>query len=559
MRLRRFLTRITARSAIAVWLALILALSLSLIPIPFAAAAEAEASHELSNPLSPDDFQVVARHGDSYLAENSAGKKLLYLKGDAYERGYAEGSLCPQGVQRMAKEYLENVFFELTEDLGISVDLRQYPWLWNLLWQILKMLVGANQDAVPEEFLLEMRGIADACRDLGYDVDFSDLLTLNVGMDTLESVYIGFEAAFCNEFAVFGGATRDGGLLHGRDLMFPTGGDILADESLIMVHDPTDGYPFVAAAAPALVGIPTGMNCEGISCAMDVVASIFTRPLVSGEGTMLLCRKVVQYAGSLEEGIALIRDSDRAVPWLYLIADGQQGDAVVLETFASSLLPPGDNLYNYLNRVFFGLLSIFLPSLRQSVSSSPQAAAGGGEWEIVDGEVVGNDMAVLQSQSSCPGLDKGVMVRRADYLDPEWFDCPWLAEGPVDASAPAYGFFPRQVEEYSDLVAMTNHYIIPLMSLTYPALLGSGGTSLWRYDTMLGLLDHSYGVIDETEAMWVIDFLNPARCDYYGTDTSQSIKGHHVLMDNRDLEMWSLHGYYDTSWVHVDLMEILER
>jgi len=95
------------------------------------------------------------------------------------------------------------------------------------------------------------------------------------------------------------------------------------------------------------------------------------------------------------------------------------------------------------------------------------------------------------------------------------------------------------------------------MSLTYPSLTGSSSTSLWRYETMLGLLDKSYGGIDEASATWIIDFLNPARCTYYGTDTSQSIKGHHVLMDNQDLEMWSLHGYYDTSWVHVDLMEVL--
>jgi len=40
---------------------------------------EAESLPELSNPISPDDFQVIAGYGDSYLALNSEGKKLLYL------------------------------------------------------------------------------------------------------------------------------------------------------------------------------------------------------------------------------------------------------------------------------------------------------------------------------------------------------------------------------------------------------------------------------------------------------------------------------------------------
>ncbi len=515
---------------------------------------ETESTLALSNPISPDDFQTIATYGDSYLAQNSAGKKLLYLEGDAYQRGYAEGYLCPQSVQRVAKDYLENVFFELIEDFGITVDLRQYPWLWDLLWNLLKIMVAANQDVVPEEFLTEMRGISEACQDQGYDVGFLDLLTLNAGMDTLESIYVGFGALFCNEFAVFGDATADGRLYHGRDFMFPTGEDVFSDEALIMVHNPTQGHPFVTSAAPAFVGIPTGMNAEGVSCAMDVVYSIFTRPLISGEGTLLLCRKVVQYAGSLTEGITLIRDSDRAVPWLYLVSDGEERDAAVLETFASSLLPPGDQLQKYLSRLFLGLLGLLCPGLLQS----DDAAAGSeGGWEIVEGEVAGNSMIELSSDPSCPSLEKGVMVRRPDYVDPQWFDGPGCAVQPDGGSDLACGFFPRQVEEYPDLVAMTNHYIIPLMSLTYPSLAGSGSSSPWRYDTMLGLLNEYYGEIDETSAMWIIDFLNPARCDYYGTDTSQSIKGHHVLMDNQDLEMWSLHGYYDSSWVHVDLMEVL--
>ena len=557
MSLRPFLSGTSQKAAALTVFAMMTTLTLGLVLLPLSVVS-AE-SGELSNPISPDDFQVIAQYGDSYLAENSAGKNLLYLEGDAYQRGYAEGYLCPQSVERMANDYLENVFFELMQGLGIDIDLRQFPGLWSLLWNILKVMVASNQDAIPDEFLQEMHGISDACRDLGYDVSYRDLLTLNAGIDTLESVYVGIGAVFCNEFAVFGDATSDGRLYHGRDLMFPTGDDILSDESLIMVHKPTDGYPFVAAAAPALVGIPTGLNTEGVSCGMDVVYSVFTRPLISGEGCMLLCRKVAQYAGSLEEGVALIRDSDRAVPWLYLIADGEQPDAVVLETVASSVLPPGENLQNYLSRLMAGLLEILFPFLKQDQAESSTPAVLEEEVrKTAEGEAIAEALEDTSADPSCPELELGVMVRRSDYLDPEWFNDPGPAYQSDDDNNLALGFFPRQLEEYPELVAMTNHYIIPLMAATYPSL-SMGGSSLWRYETMLGLLDEEYGDIDRSSAMWIIDFLNPARCDYYGTDTTQSIKGHHVLMDNQDLEMWSLHGYYDTSWVHVDLMDILEH
>ncbi len=68
----------------------------------------------LSNPISADDFEETARYYGSYLAENSAGKKLLYLDGDAYQRGYAEGYLCPESVYRMTHDYIDNFLMGIT-------------------------------------------------------------------------------------------------------------------------------------------------------------------------------------------------------------------------------------------------------------------------------------------------------------------------------------------------------------------------------------------------------------------------------------------------------------
>ncbi len=119
--------------------------------------------------------------------------------------------------------------------------------------------------------------------------------------------------------------------------------------------------------------------------------------------------------------------------------------------------------------------------------------------------------------------------------------------------------FPLQLEDYPDVVAMTNHYILPEMAASAPGLTGSyRDNTVARYETLVALLQDSYGAIDRERAMWLIDFLNPARGNpYYGTDTAQSVKGHHVLMDNQALEMWSLHGYYNQPWQHVALPAVL--
>ncbi len=507
----------------------------------------------LSNPVSADDYKPVARCGASYLAVNGAGKRLLYLEGKAYERGYATGKLCPRAVYRMTHDFVFNIVGEMLPTVGINIDPQTLENLLRMIWPLLQLIVVANMDAVPGEFLEEMRGISDACREEGFDVTFQDVLTLNLGFDVLESIFVGFAAIFCNEFAVSGNATKGGRTFHGRDFMFPTGGDVFSDEALLIVHKPESGYPLIASAAPGFVGVPTALNSQGVSCGMDMVASVLARPIITGEGTLLLCRKAVQYGGTLEEALALIRDSDRAVPWLYLIAEGKSGRGVVLETTAKSIAPPEEAFKSYLERFFTGLLQTLLPWLFPA-GTSPEADVSGSPLNQ-QAHPGANLEALLGSGDDVPDQG-GVMVRDMTYTDPPEL-AKWVRWAEDNGCSTAGLLFPLQDESYPDLVAMTNHYVLPWKAITYPSLRPQKGDSIWRYRTMLGLLKEGYGKMDSLRAMWTIDFLNPSRCDYYGPDTSQSVKGHHVLMDNTSLEMWSLHGYYDQPWAHADLDDFL--
>ncbi|MGQ9537840.1 MAG: C45 family autoproteolytic acyltransferase/hydrolase [Actinomycetota bacterium] len=504
----------------------------------------------LSNPVSSDRFRPLAWFGNSYLAENEAGKRLLYLEGDAYQRGYATGKLCARAVYRMTHDFVFNMIGEMLPMVGLNLDPQTLQDLIRFLWPLLQLMATANMDAVPGEFLEEMRGMSDACREEGYQVSFEDILTLNLGFDVLESIFVGFAALFCNQFAVSGNATRNGRTFHGRDFMFATGGDVFSDEALLLVHKPDNGYPLIASAAPGFVGVPTALNSRGVSCGMDMVASVLSRPIITGEGTLLLCRKAVQFGGTLEEAVAIIRDSDRAVPWLYLVADGQSGKAVVLETTASSLAPPEDAFKSYLGRFLMGLLQILFPWLR------PGAEISGDIDSLIPTPSDIDLQLLLENGKNMPDQD-GVMLRTMTYTDPPWLVN--LIHRMEENGVTLLGqILPLQDESYPDLVAMTNHYILPWKAITYPSLRSEKGDSIWRYKTMLELLMEGYGRMDLTRAMWVIDFLNPARCDYYGTDTTQSVKGHHVLMDNADHEMWTLHGYYDQPWVHADLDDFLD-
>ncbi len=516
-----------------------------------------------SNPVSPDDFTPIATHENSYLAQNSAGKKLLYLEGDAYQRGYAEGYLCPEGVYRMTHDFVDHLIFDM---LGLPIGGGDLPVVWPLVKGVLRQAACSQEYAVPEEYRQEMRGIAEGVQDRGYDVTYEDVMLVNTGFDVLLSLVYPASCLLCNEFAVFGQGTTDGRLYHGRDFMFSTGGDIFSDEALMIVQKPTEGYPFVASAAPAFVGIPTGLNSQGVSCGMDMAPHKLNRALVTGMGCLLICRSVVEHAGDMQEGIKIVRDKPRGVSWLYQISDGKMPNSVVLETVADRYLPEGDDLLSTLAGLVPGLSSIL-----SGVDSLLPVELIDGAGNVITG--IG-DLA-LGTIGLLPFLgdlqpDRGVAVRTADYVDPEGLEnykivIPMQDPLVSPSEQTVISAFPLQREREPGLVAMTNHYILPQMNLTQMGLfyhtvvtlLGGGRESEWRYDTMMDSILKYYGTIDRETAMWLIDFLNPARCDYYGTDKTQSVKGHHVLMDNQSLEMWSLHGYYNQPWEHVDLKGFL--
>ncbi|MDD5711515.1 MAG: C45 family autoproteolytic acyltransferase/hydrolase [Smithellaceae bacterium] len=502
--------------------------------------------------ISPDDYAVIKSYGKSSLRQNSAGKKLLYLEGSAYERGYAEGFLCPQEVYRMTHDFID---YLVLQELSVPASPSDLSVIWTAVRNVLIQAAQANQDAVPKAFRDEMQGMAAACQDRGYDVSYEEILTLNTGYDALESLYMNLGAVFlCNEFAVFGQGTTDGRLYHGRDFMFPTGNDTFSDVAMLIAQKPEagDGYPFVASAAPGFVGIPTGLNTKGVSIGVDVVYSVFSRPVITSQGCLLLCRQVTQYAGTKAEGISFIRSADRAVPWLYLIADGKMPDAAVLETAASRMIPPGDTLINYLGDAIPGMNEI----LAGTDDLLPIGFTNAAGQFISAGSDIFETMLTLTPGISDLRPDRGMMVRPSDYVDPANIAVMGINYLPDQAKGQLDPYFPKQQESYADLVAMTNHYILPQMAASNPSFVDQNADSKSRYDTQLGLLMDAYGSIEFTTAIWIIDFLNPSRCDYYGTDTTQSVKGHHVLMDNYSLEMWSLHGYYNQPWAHADLKKL---
>ncbi len=229
----------------------------------------------------------------------------MHLEGSPYEMGYQHGCLAGEEVQRMTKEFVKSVLagYDIPEDL--------IPGLLELGKKVAK----ENEKYVTSEFIEEMKGIADGARDQGYDVDYEDLLLLNMGFDVILSIaypvatpivaWQDKKGVACDGFVAMDDATKDGRVLMGRSFMFNP--EVFHEVALLIEQYPDRGHRFVSVSAPGFVGVTSAMSSAGIAIGMDMVPAMDTEPFVSGMGCLLTARQVVQYADELSDAVNMVK------------------------------------------------------------------------------------------------------------------------------------------------------------------------------------------------------------------------------------------------------------
>ena len=242
----------------------------------------------------------------------------------------------------------------------------------------------------------------------------------------------------------------------------------------------------------------------------------------------------------MDEAIDSLKGFHRGVPWIYILADdnGSQRytNGVVLETGRSDPVFSGPDL---LPRSENWLLSgAPVDIFHKTIYLAPQL----------------NFIGRLKEE---PLPDRGVMIRDMAWLFPREFediDITILYKDKMRLGI----YFPEQIESWPDIVIATNHYIIPRMrftSLTPRMILMQDFIDIcyifYRYEKLEEIIKIEYGSIDLDKAQNIIDFLNPNSkykdmmdIEYY--EPGGEVEGHHAIIDNDNLILRALFGYYGT-------------
>lgn len=241
-----------------------------------------------------------------------------HLEGGPFSLGYANARLgSPLLIE--AEEYL---FSEMRRYIPSALAMQLVKVGVLLRYRTLPLHIPLSQR-------IELAGIAEGQPDL--NGDFLPTYHRIVFYHALHDITQGLEHSpmlGCTALAAARGATTNGHLVLGRNFDFE-GPELFDREKAVLFFNPQGRLGFVSVAWSGMMGVVTGLNQAGIYVSVNALRSDDKSD--AGVPVELLLREVLESAHSLDEALAIIRDRPVLVPDLYLIGDGQSGEAAVVE------------------------------------------------------------------------------------------------------------------------------------------------------------------------------------------------------------------------------------
>ncbi len=232
---------------------------------------------------------------------------ILRVAGTPYEMGWSHGELLRDQLEEGA-EWIDDSELVLLE--GVAA-------MYGLIEQ-------AESQSYPD-VVEECQGMVDAYGDED-EWSMNRCLLLAYGDIVMEKVN---QEWGCSQFVASGPASADGGLVHGRNLDWAEV-TFMVDNPTLIVRHPDDGVSWVAFGFPGNVSPYNGMNALGLSFASNEAHGLEAVGTVGPAHTQM-ARYALQSFGTLDEVESFVLGEDHASATTIVFADGDEGDARVLE------------------------------------------------------------------------------------------------------------------------------------------------------------------------------------------------------------------------------------
>jgi hypothetical protein len=243
---------------------------------------------------SPEATARQVEHGQLRWID---GQRVVLLDGSPEQIGTAHGQLLKQETLRC----IDSVLY-LFGSVQTVVTGRWFR-------EDLEAAYARLAPHIPERHKAETRALA---------------ASLELDRQLVETINVFPELFHCSGFAVFGKATKDGKLYHGRvlDYMTTIG---LQDSATTFIVSPEGYIPFANVGYAGFIGSVSGMNAEKIS-----LGEMGGRGEGKWDGVPMatLMRRGLEECRSLAEVKQLWQESPRTCEYYYVFADGEERSAV---------------------------------------------------------------------------------------------------------------------------------------------------------------------------------------------------------------------------------------
>lgn len=239
---------------------------------------------------------LIAQHQGGRL-EDHDGTRVLFLQGTPEQMGNQHGHLMKKEVRHLVDRILYGV--------GVGSSFAKGRWFFGEIESAQARL----QPFTNPRYLREMDAMATAA-----DIRVEEARLANFFPELFH----------CSGFALYGKATQDGTLYHGRILDYMKGVG-LEQNACVMVIQPDQGHAWVNLGYAGFLGTVTAMNDQHIA-----IGEMGGRGEGQWDGKPMaqLLREVMESASTLDDAIEIMRTSPRTCEYYYVISDGKTNRAV---------------------------------------------------------------------------------------------------------------------------------------------------------------------------------------------------------------------------------------
>lgn len=255
---------------------------------------------------------------NNWFKKSESGLYELYVEGEPFERGIANGRLTKELVH-----YQEEVFTEQIHRLVPS----------DFYLDILKYFVGwfnrHLQENVIPEYQLEILGVSYAASPEFNDIapPYQRILNYHAAHDIGHALQ-NMSLVGCTAFATWADKSEDSTLIVGRNFDFYVG-DEFARDKIIAFYKPSQGNKFAMVTFGGMTGVLSGMNDQGLTVTINAAKSDV--PTQSATPVTLVTREILQYASTIQEAYDIVAKRKMFVAESFLIGSAKDGKAAIIE------------------------------------------------------------------------------------------------------------------------------------------------------------------------------------------------------------------------------------